>query len=71
MNRHMTNAQKLQIIKCLNEGITEIAEIQTRVFVHEDRIQEVIDVYEADAPAEEAKEAPARPRRGKKVDPVS
>lgn len=77
MRKHMTNGDKLRIIKLLRSGVTEMEEIQKVVFIHEDRIKEVAKAYkdEIQAGQKEAKAAAAKAAKEAKakkdVDPIS
>ena len=73
MRKHITQAEILRIEKCLRGGITDKAEIQKIVFVHEACIDQVINKFNnqpGNAPAEEASK-PKRRSRKAAVDPLS
>lgn len=76
MRKHMTQAEILRIEKLLRSGVTDIAEIQTEVFVHAECIQQVITKFENTAARDAAAEgggkpAPKRRRKKAAVDPLS
>jgi hypothetical protein len=76
MRKHITQAEVLRIEKLLNNGVTDMAEIQTVVFVHSACIQQVVDKFNNQsgaAVAEAPVDAPPKRRRKKAapVDPLS
>lgn len=65
LRTHMTQAEILRVNKLLRAGVTEIAEIQTEVFVHATKIQKVIDVYIKQNPKKKSR------KKAAEVDPLT
>jgi len=65
MRKHMTNSESLRIMKLLRNGVTDMAEIQSQVFVHADCIKQVALKFKKQT----------TPKRGSKkkeeVDPIT
>ena len=67
MKQHMTQMEQTKTKRLIEAGITDIPEIQKVVFCHADKIQEVLDTYEIEAP----KPKPAPRKKAAKKSPVA
>lgn len=63
MKRHMTQMELTKTRRLIEKGITDIAEIQTYIFCHEDNIRKVLEGYDVEIPEPPkapVKKAPAK-----------